>query len=360
MITFLAGIQTFTKSPISIVLFLLLFTTSAHAEERLLRPQDPVHNIDGNTHQKIEHRMSPEIYNQSPFSGHAPGSIAKAPPSGSKATVSSPVSYNGGPVMPSVSKIVLLWYGNWNQSNGTDTPAGQQIIRDAIWGLSVSNSINNYSGITTGYSSSLGNYSQTGGASVTQASASAIVEFTQATSNTYGGKTLSDSSIYSLVKAYAGTGDPNAIYLVLSSSDISESSGFLTRYCGWHTFGSVGNNKIKYGFIGNPNRSLSACAVQNTSPNGNAAVDAMVSVIAHELVETVNDPLLNAWYNSSGSESSDLCAWTYGSQLHQASNGSYWNMSLPTANGASRNYLLQRQLASKDSKCYINATGSVQ
>jgi len=318
----------------------------------------PVHDAHGNTSKKIEHRLAPEIYSQSPFS-QSPVLVSKAPVAGSTAASSNPISYHGGSIMNGVSKIVVIWYGNWNQTNKTDTPAGQQIIRDAIYGLSVQNSNYNYSGITTGYASNLGLFTQTGGTFVTQASSPVINEFTQAAATTYGGKTLTDASVFSLVKAYAGSGDANAIYLVLSSSDIAESSGFLTKYCGWHTYGSTGSNLIKYGFIGNPNKSLSACAVQSTSPNGNAAVDAMISVIAHELVETVTDPLLNAWYNSVGSENSDMCAWTFGSKT-KLSSGAYWNVTLPTSGGQTRNYLLQRQLGVKDSKCFINATGPVQ
>jgi Phosphate-induced protein 1 conserved region len=323
-------------------------------------PPDPVHDANGNTQHKIVHRLAPEIYTQSPFSSRSPALTAKAPTAGSTASASSPISYHGGPVISAISEVVLIWYGNWNQSDGTDTPAGQQIIRDAIWGLSQQNLTNNYSGITTGFSSNLGLYTQTGTSFVTQTASSTIAEFTQPTSSTYGGKTLTDSSVLSLVKAYAGKGDANAIYLVLSSSDIAESSGFLTKYCGWHTYGSVGSTKIKYGFIGNPNKNLSACAVQSISPNGNAAVDAMVSVIAHEMVETTTDPLLNAWYNGSGSENADMCAWTFGSQTQQITTGAYWNVNLLTKSGGSRNYLLQRQLGVKDSKCYINATGPVQ
>jgi Phosphate-induced protein 1 conserved region len=337
---------------------LAIAETNAHHEVKI---SDPEHDTDGNTKQKIQHRLSPEIYTQNPFSNHQNTALlAKAPAPGSIAAATSPISYHGGPVMGYLSKVVIIWYGNWNQTNGTDTASGKQIIRDAIWGMAQQNLVNNYSGITNGFSSNLGLYTQTGITFVTQASSSVITEFTQAASTKYGNKSMSDANVFALVKAYAGAGDPNAIYLVLSSSDIAERSGFLSQYCGWHSFGSIGSNKVKYGFIGNPNKSLASCAVQAISPNGNAAVDGMVSVIAHELVETVTDPLLNAWYNSAGSENSDMCSWTFGSQVQRASNGAYWNVTLPTPNGGSRNYLLQRQLSAKDSKCYINATGPVQ
>lgn len=343
---------------LALVAALLGAAALAFAHDKRPIPPDPVHDAEGHTRQKIEHRLSPEIYMQSPFSGRG-AMTAPAPTAGSTAAASSPISYHGGAVMPSLSKVVIIWYGNWKQSNNTDTAAGQQIIRDAIYGMSVPNAVSNYSGITTGYGSVLGQYTDSSGAAVSQASSATLVEYTQAASAAYGGKRLTDASVFALVKAYAGTGDPNAIYLVLSSSDIAESSGFLTKYCGWHSYGTVGSNKVKYGFIGNPNKSLSACAVQTVSPNGNAAVDGMISVIAHELVEAVTDPYLNAWYNASGAENSDMCSWTFGSQL-KLTNGAYWNVTLPTRTGGTRNYLLQRQLGVADSKCYINATGPVQ
>ena len=36
---------------------------------------------------------------------------------------------------------------------------------------------------------------------------------------------------------------------------------------------------------------------------------AMVSVIAHEAAEAVSDPNLNAWFDSTGQENADKCAW---------------------------------------------------
>src|SRR5258707_1230768 len=94
---------------------------------------------------------------------------------------------------------------------------------------------------------------------------------------------------------------------------------FCSQYCGWHTYGTYTSptrvkTTIKYAFIGNPSNCLAACSGQDhgASPNGDQGVDAMISVIAHEIAETVSDPLLNAWYDSSDEENADKCAWTYG------------------------------------------------
>jgi hypothetical protein len=328
----------------------------AQANPSAPQAPEPVFDQQGHTQQKIEHRLSPDVYHQSPF-GRPVFRQIYAPSSGSVSTITPSIGYHGGSVMPGLSKVVVIWYGNWAQNDGTDNATGQGIILDALYGLAQPSG---YAGILTGANSTLGKYTQSSGATVTQMSSVTMEIHTVATSSTYGGSTLTDSSVLKLVKSVAGTGDSQAVYLVLSSSDISESSGFLTKYCGWHTHATVGSSNIKYAFIGNPNRNLAACAVQSTSPNGNAAVDAMISVIAHELAETVTDPNLNAWYNLNGAENGDMCAWTFGSNLTYT-NGAYWNTTLPArATGSTRNYLLQRQLAPSTSKCYISATGPTQ
>jgi len=39
---------------------------------------------------------------------------------------------------------------------------------------------------------------------------------------------------------------------------------------------------------------------------------ALVNVTAHEVQETISDPLLNAWFDASNAENGDKCAWSYG------------------------------------------------
>jgi hypothetical protein len=248
----------------------------------------------------------------------------------------------------------LIWYGNWNQSNGSDNPAGQQIVRDAIFGLSWSNyyaTNASYAGVSGGLNvSGLGN------------GANGMHEINDAYSQ---GSNLSDSQIASIVSAAIAnglggqSGDSNGIYFVLTSSDVNESSGFCTQYCGWHTYGTLGSNSIKYAFVGNANRCLNACAAQTTGPNGNAGVDGMVSVIAHEMEETNTDPQLNAWFSPKGAEDADMCAWTFGSSQVRLPSGAYYNMTLNGISTPTRNYLIQREL-DVNSKCYVDYVAKKQ
>ncbi len=179
------------------------------------------------------------------------------------------------------------------------------------------------------------------------------------------GSDLSDSQIASIVSAAISRGlggqggDSNGIYFVLTSSDVNASSGFCTQYCGWHTHRTLASKSIKYAFVGNANRCLSSCAAQTTGPNGNAGVDGMISVIAHEMEESNTDPQLNAWFNAKGSEDADMCAWTFGSSQVRLSSGAYYNMTLSGISTSTRNFLIQREL-DVNSKCYVDYVNKKQ
>src|SRR5262252_3662813 len=217
---------------------------------------------------------------------------------GGTGVVTPQITYHGGQLIQTPT-IYLIWYGNWNQSNGSDNPAGQQIVRDFC------NSIGGspYFNLNTTYS--------TNGFNIT----GNVTFGGEATDTGSSGTRLRDSSILAIVNRAINNGLPynaNGVYFVLTSSNVSEPSGFCSRYCGWHTAGNVNAGHVRYSFVGNANRCLNACAAQTTGPNGNAGVDGMVSVIAHELEEATTDPNLNAWYDASGAEDADKCAWTFG------------------------------------------------
>ncbi|HEY4139408.1 MAG TPA: hypothetical protein VGN65_13180, partial [Casimicrobiaceae bacterium] len=162
------------------------------------------------------------------------------------------------------------------------------------------------------------------------------VSFGGSTSVGYSqGTALNDSQIQAVVASTNPT-DTNGVYFVLTSKDVTATSGFCTQYCGWHTHGAINGHDIKYSFVGNPDRCPSACAAQTTSPNGNPGADGMASIISHELEEAVTDPDLNAWFDRSGQENADKCAWTFGS-TSTASNGSQYNVTF-----GGKHYLIQR------------------
>ncbi|HEX8950735.1 MAG TPA: hypothetical protein VF945_02770 [Polyangia bacterium] len=241
------------------------------------------------------------------------------------------ISYHGGPVMLGTVNIYYIWYGNWSGNSATTilTSFGSNI------GGSPYEHIN-----STYYNGS--------GQHVTGA-----VHYAGSTTDNYSqGKSLSDAQVETVVSSAISGGrlpkDTNAIYFVLTSSDVTASSGFCTQYCGWHTHGTIAGSDIKYSFVGNPDRCPTSCAAQTTSPNGNAGADAMASILAHELEEAHTDPDLNAWYDSRGYENADKCAWTFGAES-TASNGSKYNVTL-----GSRQYLIQQNWNAATQSCMMS------
>src|SRR5450830_840741 len=233
----------------------------------------------------------------------------------------SKIVYHGGPVMTNTTKLYYIWYGNW-----ASYTKAQQILVAFGSGIGGTPAYN----VNTSYTSSTG------------AKVVNNVQLAGQYSDNYSkGKALSDQNILDVVTAAITSNslpnDPNALYFVLTSPDVSETSGFGTQYCGWHSNANIGANNVKYSFVGNATTiAPSGCGVNNPSPNGDGGADGMASVMYHELSETVSDPDGNAWYDGSGNENGDKCAWNFGTTF-KATNGATANRTF-----ASRQWLLQQ------------------
>ena len=267
---------------------------------------------------KIQHRLRGDNNEDKNKDAH-PGGTAK--PNGNNG-----IQYHGGPVMLGTTNVYYIWYGNWI-GNTADT-----ILNNLAMNIGGSPYFNinttYYDGSNTHVSNS--------------------VHYAGSTVDSYShGTSLSDAAIQAVVSDAINSNrlpkDTSGVYFVLTSADVTASSGFCTQYCGWHTHGTIAGSDIKYSFIGNPDRCPSSCAAQTISPNGNAGADGMASIIAHELEEAVTDPDLNAWYDRRGMENADKCAWTFGT-TYTTSNGAQANVNL-----GGLDYLIQRN--------WVNASG---
>ena len=235
---------------------------------------------------------------------------------------SNAITYHNGPVMIGTTNIYYIWYGNWSGNTATT------ILTNLMQGFTGSGIYNT-------------NTSYYNGASVHVLNS---VNFVQAINDNYSlGKSLTDANIKSIVSNAITNGslpkDSNAVYFVLTSADVKETSGFGSQYCGWHTHGTISSSDIKYAFVGDASTQAPTGCIAVTAakaPNGNMGADGMASVIFHELSETVTDPDLNAWYDRQGNENGDKCAWNFGTTYTTAS-GKTANVSL-----GGNDYLLQQ------------------
>ncbi|KAH9250957.1 hypothetical protein BASA81_011215 [Batrachochytrium salamandrivorans] len=185
------------------------------------------------------------------------------------------------------------------------------------------------------------------------------------------GKALSGNDLPNLVQKHISSGalpeNADAVYFVLTAKDVTEDirtdigpGSFCKDYCGYHVSTTLtSGTRVFYAMAGNPPAAcLSGCAPpnnQNSSPNGDVGVDAMLSVLAHELAEAVSDPQSDgtrAWQDASGAENGDKCAYTYGSTSTDSNGASYnvgWN---------NRNYMIQQNWEPVSQSCSVGIVGS--
>lgn len=242
----------------------------------------------------------------------APAGSAPASVHPKAVTTGNGIDYHGGPVMGGSPNIYAIWYGNWtNGPNASDSGTTVSLITAFVQGLGNSG----YEKINSTYGDNSTNV--TGN----------IVYAGSTIDNYSQGTRLSDKKVAAVVSNAISIGalpkDTNGLFFVLTSSDVSETSGFCTRYCGWHTHTTIVGADIKYAFVGNPDRCPRACEAQTTSATGDSGADGMASIIAHEQEEAISDPDLNAWYDSSGAENADKCAWKFGAVTGTIGSGAF-------------------------------------
>ena len=97
-------------------------------------------------------------------------------------------------------------------------------------------------------------------------------------------------------------------------------------YCAYHGYFTNSSSQTVI-YSNEPYGNTMACQTPSTpSPNGNPVADAATTVATHELTEAITDPLLNAWYDASGNEIGDLCAYNYGANTWDGAHANQmWN-----------------------------------
>jgi hypothetical protein len=215
------------------------------------------------------------------------------------------INYHGGPVMPGTVHIYFIWYGKWISGPKKSDSQTTVSLLNALYAASGGMGGSPYAKINSTY----------GDATHQVSGAFSLVR--SATDNYSQTKSVNDTGIKNIVQRAISNGglpkDTNGIYFVLTSSDVNETSGFCTQYCGWHDHATILSADLKFAFVGNPDRCPGACEAQTVSPNGDSGADGMASVMAHETEEAISDPDISAWWRTSnGKENADLCAWKWG------------------------------------------------
>ena len=234
------------------------------------------------------------------------------------------ITYNGGPILDGTTSVYVIYYGKFTAKDRAVT----NTFLSKIGGSPLYN-------VNTTYFNAARKHIKN------------VVKFnpkTNTVNDNYSlGKNLTDAQVQGLVGKYIKNkklpNDKNGVYFVFTAEDVTESApfgSFCTVYCGYHgpSTSIVRGETIKYSFVGNaatqcPTGCIGNIAVfgDSNSPNNDPGADGAVSVMFHELSESVSDPEVNlntAWADPVNGESGDMCNFVFGPTF-QAANGSHAN-----------------------------------
>jgi hypothetical protein len=222
------------------------------------------------------------------------------------------ILYHGGPIVPAEKTVAIYWSSSTIYSGGPapDT-SGSGSADGSLVGYFLGHLGGSpYYNINTTYTDTVG-----GGHTVAN-SLSYTGFWADTTSAPSGTQNVSDGTIQSEIVSGFTSGkiayDPSTVYAVFSSGSVNLGGGAFTQYCAYHGYFSWGGKTVLYAVMPYNYAKPSACSALSGSPNGDFAADAEVNTLAHELEEANTDPQLNAWYDGSGYENADKCAWTFG------------------------------------------------
>lgn len=213
------------------------------------------------------------------------------------AAFASNLVYNGGPVMTGTTNVYAIYWEPTGNVSGN-----------------YHSLINRYFGDVNGQGLYNNNkqYTQSGGGAAT----STRLAGTWVDNSSFPESPLLDSDIQNEVSfAQSVNGWSSSIHNIFfvfleAGQDLCFDSSFSqcasNAFCAYHSF--FGSNTI---YAAMPYAASFSCN-PGSSPNNDDA-DQTINVTSHEQMEAATDPLLNAWFDSSGSEIGDKCAWTFGS-----------------------------------------------
>ena len=206
------------------------------------------------------------------------------------------LNYYGGPVMTGTANVYAIF---WEPTNNVQSGYNSLIQR--------------YFGDVNGsglYKNNTQYHDYTGRYASAEHLAASWVD-----NSSYPESPLLDSDIQNEV-SYAqsvnrwSSSNDNIFFVFLEANqdlcfDNSYSQCASNYFCAYHSY--FGSNTI---YAAMPYAASFSCN-PGYSPNHNDA-DQTINVSSHEQMEAATDPLLNAWYDSSGSEIGDKCAWNFG------------------------------------------------
>jgi hypothetical protein len=110
------------------------------------------------------------------------------------------------------------------------------------------------------------------------------------------------AEICSVLQANGIRPDGKTVYLVYTSSPPRSRTK-----CAWHSWGNCGGTTIRFALMLNGWGTSCQLLPRYSCARMSSATLSLTSFTAHELLETLTDPLGDAWTDSAGAEIADKC-----------------------------------------------------
>ena len=217
--------------------------------------------------------------------------------------------WHNGAVMTSAAVTSIFWGPSWGSATFTgDKKSGLNTFYGGIGG-------SNYMGTNTEYTGTNGQVSRnvSNGGSITDLSATSS-------------GAPSTNAVLAVVARNISNPVPNGYYAVYSDQPRGNAG-----YCAWHSYGTINNVPVQFAFFFNLDGDP-GCDPGDTSGLHSQGLAALANVSGHELSEAVTDPRSGGWYDRSGAENADKCAWTFGSLV--SFGGTSWKIQGNFSNAA--------------------------
>ena len=226
------------------------------------------------------------------------------------------LAYHGGAVMTApAAATAIFWGSSWPGYSG-DKITGIDSFYNGVGGTS-------YLGTTTEYTDGTGAHVANG-----LSYSGHLVDSDAASS-----RAPSTSTVLGVVAtALTANGQApveNGYYPVYSDQPRGHAN-----YCAWHSWGTIDGTLVQFAFFFNLDGDRGCDPNDGYSDGHSEGLAALGNVSGHELSETVTDRHGDAWYDSSGAENADKCAWTFGSSPVAFKN-STWKIQGNWSNAAS-------------------------
>jgi len=215
------------------------------------------------------------------------------------------MTWHNGAILPSTATAAIFWGTSWSNSS---------FVGDKISGID-----SWYTGLSiglTGYGLTADEYNGTNGyVTDSMVYGGHYVDTTPAPS-----KAPSTSTILNEVCRVIPAPVSNGYYAVYVDTPRGSAG-----YCAWHSYAACGTVPVQFAFFFNLDGDA-GCDPQDTSGLHSQGLAALANVSGHELSEARTDPRNSGWYDSSGQENGDKCAWTFGTPLLTFADGNQWKI----------------------------------